>query len=261
MKTSLLLSIYRKNTVEELNRCFESIKNQKNIPNEIIFIIDGPIEESILIDIEKWRGILPIKIFRLNENMGLAYALNYGMRLCTNDWVFRMDIDDVCAKDRFLKQIKIISLNPDIDILGGNILCFESFPNFFSGRTVPTTFNAIRRFMKFRNPVNHPSVFFNRNKILDIGGYPDARLGQDYLLWINAIINGLKIQNTNEVLVYMQVDKNTYSRRGLRNLKYDTYPYLLMYKNKISNIFELLIGLSIRLTYCTYSSIRSIINL
>ena len=117
MKTSLLLSIYRKNTVEELNRCFESIKNQKNIPNEIIFIIDGPIEESILIDIEKWREILPIKIFRLNENMGLAYALNYGMRLCTNDWVFRMDIDDVCAKDRFLKQIKIISLNPDIEKL------------------------------------------------------------------------------------------------------------------------------------------------
>jgi len=104
-------------------------------------------------------------------------------------------------------------------------------------------------------------VYFLTETKSDIGGYPDARLGQDYLLWINAIINGLKIQNTNEVLVYMQVDKNTYSRRGLRNLKYDTYPYLLMYKNKISNIFELLIGLSIRLTYCTYSSIRSIINL
>jgi len=261
LKTSLLLSIYGKNTTKELNRCFESVKNQKHIPNEIIFIIDGPIEESILIDIEKWSEILPIKSFRLNENMGLAYALNYGMKLTTNDWVFRMDIDDVCAKDRFLKQIEIISLNPDIDILGGNVLFFESFPDFSPGRTVPSSYNAIRRFMKFRNPVNHPSVFFNRKKILDIGGYPDARLGQDYLLWINAIINGLKIQNTKEVLVYMQVDKNSYSRRGLTNLKYDAYPYLFMYKNKINNIFELVIGLSMRLTYCTYSSIRSIINL
>lgn len=261
MNTSLLLSIYEKNTVEELNCCFESIKNQSNIPNEVILIIDGPIKELVFIDIEKWSKILPMKIFRLNENMGLAYALNYGMQLCTNDWVFRMDIDDICAKDRFSKQINIISLNPDIDILGGNIQCFESFPNFFSSRKVPTSSKAIRRFLKYRNPLNHPSVFFNRNKILDIGGYPDARLGQDYLLWINAIANGLKIQNTKEVLVYMKVDKNSYSRRGLRNLKYDSYPYLLMYKNKISNIFELLIGLSIRLAYCTYSSIRSKINL
>ena len=261
MKTSLLTSVYRKNTSEELNRCFDSIKNQAHIPDEIILIIDGPIEEIFFLEIKNWCKVLPMKTYSLNKNMGLAYVLNYGMKLCTNDWVFRMDIDDVCAKDRFQKQIDFINLNPEIDILGGNILCFESFPNFFSGRNVPSAPNEIKRFMKFRNPVNHPSVFFNRNRILDIGGYPNARLGQDYLLWINAIFKGLKIVNTKEVLVYMQVDKNSHSRRGLRNLKYDTYPYFLMYSNKIINIFELFIGLSIRFTYCTYSTIRSIIKL
>ena len=261
MKTSLLISIYRKNTIEELNHCFESIKNQATIPNEIILIIDGPINESVLLNIKKWAKSLPLKVSRLNENMGLAYALNYGMKMCAYDWVFRMDIDDICAKDRFSKQIGIIDLNPDIDILGGNIQCFKSFPNLFPGRVVPSKFNSIKRFMKFRNPLNHPTVFFNKKKVLDIGGYPNTRLGQDYLLWIKAISNGLKIQNTKEVLVYMKVDKNSYSRRGLKNLKYDTYPYFLMYKNKLSNIFELIIGLSMRLSYCTYSSIRSIINI
>ena len=260
MKTSLLTSVYRKNSSEDLNRCFNSIKNQAHIPDEIILIIDGPIEKSLLLDIKEWSEVLPIKVFRLDANMGLAYALNYGLKQCTHDWVFRMDIDDVCAKDRFLKQINIINSNTDIDILGGAILCFESFLDLFSGRTVPGTFDQIKRFMKFRNPVNHPSVFFNRKRILDIGGYPNARLGQDYLLWINAVINGLKIENTKDVLVYMQVDKNSYSRRGLRSLKYDTNPYFLMYKNKITNIFELFMGLSIRFTYCTYCSIRSIIN-
>ena len=91
--------------------------------------------------------------------------------------------------------------------------------------------------------------------------YPNARLGQDYLLWINAMVKGLKIVNSKEVLVYMQVDKNSHSRRGLRNLKYDTRPYFLMYKNNITNIFELLIGLSIRFIYCTFSSLKSKINL
>ena len=261
MKTSLLLSIYKKNTVEELNRCFESIRNQENSPDEIIFIIDGPIKKEVFTNIEKWCAILPISIFKLSHNMGLAYALNYGLKLCTNDWVFRIDIDDVCAADRFIKQIKIINSNSNIDILGGNILCFKSFPNFFYGRNVPTSPTAIRRFMKFRNPINHSSVFFNRNKIIDIGGYPDARLGQDYLLWISAIKNGLKIHNTQEVLVYMKVDKNIYSRRGLRNFKYDSYPYVFMYKNKLTNPFELFIGLSLRFIYCAYSSLKSRIYL
>ena len=35
----------------------------------------------------------------------------------------------------------------------------------------------------------------------------------------------------------------------------------LMYSNKIINIFELFIGLSIRFIYCTYSTIRSNLNL
>lgn len=260
MKTSLLISIYKKNTLNELNRCFESIKDQSYIPNEIVLIIDGPIEESLFMGIQSWTNFLPIKVHKLNKNMGLAYALNYGMKLCIHDWIFRMDIDDVCVKDRFLKQIKIISSNPDIDIHGGNIECFEFFPNFFSGRIVPTKFDAIKKYMKYRNPLNHPSVFFNKNKILNIGGYPQAKLGQDYLLWINAMVNGLKIENTKDVLVFMQVDKDTYSRRGLKNLKYDTYPYFLMYKNKITNIFELLIGLVLRLTYCIYCSVRSKLN-
>lgn len=261
MKTSLLISIYRGNTLEELNRCLKSIHIQKDIPNEIIFIIDGYVEDLVHIEIKKWSKILPIKIHELKENMGLAYALNYGMKMCTYDWVFRMDIDDVCAEDRFFKQKNIINLNPEIDILGGSIKCFQSFPNFFSGRIVPTSTNDIKNFMKYRNPMNHPTIFFNKNKILDIGGYPNARLGQDYLLWINAIASGLIIENTKDELVYMQVDKNSFSRRGLKNLKYDSYPYILMYKNKLTNIFEFLVGLSIRFIYCTYSSVRSIISI
>ena len=129
MNTSLLLSIYKKNTIEELNLCFESVKNQKNIPNEIIFIIDGPIKESVFVEIKKWCEILPIKLYKLDENMGLAYALNYGLKLCNYDWVFRIDIDDVCARDRFIKQIKIVKSNSDVDILGGKILYFESIQN------------------------------------------------------------------------------------------------------------------------------------
>jgi glycosyltransferase involved in cell wall biosynthesis len=190
--------------------------------------------------------------------MGLACALNYGMKLCTNDWVFRIDIDDVCTKDRFQKQINFINSNPEIDILGGNILCFESFPNLFSGRKVPISNNEIKRFIKFRNPVNHPTVFFNKNKILNIEGYPSARLGQDYLLWIKAIKNGLRIENMEDVLVFMQVDKSSYLRRGLANLRYDLRPYRVMYEYGITNRIEFISGVLLRFMFCVYATARAI---
>ena len=87
MKTSLLISIYIKNTAEELDRCFDSIKIQEFMPDEIILIIDGPIESQVLKNIKKWSKILPLKFYELRSNMGLANALNYGMKLCSNDWV------------------------------------------------------------------------------------------------------------------------------------------------------------------------------
>ena len=50
----------------------------------------------------------------------------------------------------FLKQINIVNSDSNIDILGGNILCFETFP-IFSAKTVPITYKKILRFMKYRN--------------------------------------------------------------------------------------------------------------
>lgn len=258
MKTSLLTSVYSKNSCEEINRCFDSIRNQVYIPDEILLIVDGAIDEFLLESIKNWQQVLPLKIYSLKVNMGLAYVLNYGLGLCKSDWVFRMDMDDVCSKDRFQKQRDFIIANPEIDILGGNILCFETFPNFYSGRKVPRTPDEIKRFIKFRNPVNHPTVFFNRKKILNIGGYPSARLGQDYLLWINANKNGLRIENMEEVLVLMQVDKRSYSRRGLANLRYDVRPYMVMYEYEITNSIEFISGVLLRFMFCLYATARGI---
>lgn len=259
MNTSLLISVYGKNTSEEIDRCFESIRCQAYIPEEILLIVDGPIDELLFKSLERWEQVLSLKIHKLKENMGLAYVLNYGLNLCESDWVFRMDIDDLCAKDRFQKQRDFILANSKIDILGGNILCFKTAPNYHSCRKVPTTPDEIKRFMKFRNAMNHPTVFFNRKKILNIEGYPSARLGQDYLLWIKAIKNGLRIENMEDVLVLMQVDKSSYSRRGLANVKYDLRPYRVMYEYEITNGIEFITGVLLRFMYCLYASARGII--
>jgi amylovoran biosynthesis glycosyltransferase AmsE len=234
---------------------------QTYIPEDIVLIIDGPISDDLLATLDHWKRVLPLSIFSLEMNMGLAYALNYGLKLCINDWVFRMDMDDVCSKDRFRKQRDYIVANPEIDILGGNILCFESFSNPYSCRKVPLSFSDIKRFLKFRNPLNHPTVFFNRTKILSINGYPNARFGQDYLLWIRAINSGMCIVNMKDVLVLMQVDRKTFSRRGITNLRYDLQSYKLMYDLEMTSFFEFCLGFLFRLIYSVYASCRSLVQI
>lgn len=258
MKTSLLMSIYHKNSVAELKRCFLSIHSQVYFPEEIVLVIDGPVGNALSKEIFSWVKILPLEIYWFKVNKGLANALNFGLKKCTHDWVFRMDIDDVCVKDRFIKQKTFIQSNLKIDVLGGNINTFKNYPNLLPGRRVPYSEVNIRRYLRFRNPLNHPTILFNKQRILSIGGYPNARIGQDYLLWINAVYHDFKIRNIDEVLVYMQVNNDTLSRRGLSNFKSDSYPYIYMYRKGITNIFELITGLFLRFAYCTYASIRSI---
>ena len=260
MLFSVLTSIYKKNTIIELDRCFDSIRRQCTKPNEIILVVDGPIEEDIFTKIEHWKQILPIKCFALPKNQGLAAALNYGLDLCACDWVFRIDIDDVCADDRFKIQTEFILNQPSLHIVGGNIECFTVYPQFFPGRKVPLTNKAIRRFSKYRNPLNHPTVAFKKDAILEIGGYPAARLGQDYLLWVEALRHGLDIQNCTETLVYMQVDNNTYARRGLSNFLFDCKPYFQMKRYGITNSIELFIGVVARMGYCALCSLRSMVK-
>lgn len=261
MEASLLLSIYSKNTVKEVNRCFQSIEVQTIYLEEIILVVDGPISDAVGKSIENWSNTLPIKSVVILNNRGLANALNHGLKFCSYDWVFRMDIDDSCAKDRFAKQWNYINQNSHVDIVGTNILAFEKFPELYKSRRVPTSFQEVKKFIKYRNPLNHPSVLFRKAKILEIGGYPDARYGQDYLLWIEAVYNGLVIENMPDELVFMQIDKNTYARRGVGTLKYDLRPYILMYQRGMTSFVEFMIGSIIRIVYATYCSIRSILSI
>ena len=61
----------------------------------------------------------------------------------------------------------------------------------------------LKGFMR-RNPLNHPSVMFRKNDIIEIGSYRDIKFFEDYELWLRCIKKGLLIHNINKVLVAMR---------------------------------------------------------
>ncbi|MEG0022444.1 MAG: glycosyltransferase, partial [Bacilli bacterium] len=167
MNFSVLMSIYIKEKASFLNECFESIWIKQCFkPNEIVVVLDGPITPDLSKVLVFWKSILNdvLKIIILEKNVGLGNALNIGLRNCSNEWVFRMDTDDICMPDRFEKQLAFIESNPDVVLFGGQVLEFENEPNDFQVlKSVPTTNEEIRLFSQKRCPFNHMTVAYKKS--------------------------------------------------------------------------------------------------
>jgi len=220
-KFSLLMSIYEKENANFFNSCMNSIIKQTHPPSEIILVKDGPLSKELEKIIAKWQNKLggKLKIIALDRNVGLGYSLQHGLLNCTNEIVARIDTDDICREDRFEKQIKFLDNNPDIDVVGCWVAEFENnINNIISIRKVPISYNKIKKYARFRNPLNHPSVVFRKHAILICGGYQPFRALEDYYLWIRMLLKGRRFANLPEALLLFRLDKYTFDRRG--GLKY-----------------------------------------
>lgn len=219
MKFSVLMSLYIKEQPHYLRECFESLLSQTVQADEIVIVFDGKITEELEGIVQDFAEKLPLVIVRLPENRGLGKALNEGLLHCKNEWVFRMDTDDICVPERFEKQLAFIAKNPELVIFGGQIAEFGQNPNdIVSYRRVPTSHKEIVKFTQKRCPFNHMTVAYRRSEVLACGGYQNVQ--EDYYLWIKLVGSGKLTANLDDMLVYARIGNGMVGRRrGLEHLK------------------------------------------
>ncbi|WP_420065404.1 glycosyltransferase [Pectobacterium colocasium] len=218
-KFSVLMSLYEKESSLFFEQCLSSLYSQTLPASEIILVLDGKVPVSLLSVIERWENKLPLKVIPLSSNVGLGNALNEGLKYCNSDIIVRMDTDDICCSDRFLKQVEFMTLNPDVVLVGGQIQEFNNeVGDAKNVRSVPCTHAEIFKFSKMKNPFNHMSVSFRKKIILSLGGYTDHFFMEDYNLWLRVLGKGYKTINLKDILVYARVGNGMVSRR--RGVKY-----------------------------------------
>lgn len=212
MKFSVLMSLYFKEKPQYLVECFESMVAQTVQADEIVLVFDGKLTDELEQVVQNFAEKLPLVVVRLPENRGLGKALNEGLTHCKNEWVFRMDTDDICVPTRFEQQVAFIQANPDVVIFGGQIAEFgENVNDIVSYRRVPTEWQDLVKFTQKRCPFNHMTVAYKRDEVLACGGYQD--LQEDYYLWIKLVGSGKKVANLADVLVYARVGNGMVGRR------------------------------------------------
>lgn len=239
MKFSVVLSLYHKEKPDFLEESLISIIENTKHPTEIIIIKDGPLTSELNNVIKKWISNYPyiIKSVSLSTNQGLGNALNEGLKHCSNEWIFRMDTDDICLPDRFEKQISYIQGNPHISLVGGNTEEFSEDMMISNGqRNVASEHNDIVKLSKKRNPFNHMTVAFKKSAVLAVGGYQHHLYMEDYNLWLRMIAAGYKTHNLQDILVNVRAGSSMVSRRrGLTYIKSEFQLAKLKIKSKIDS--------------------------
>lgn len=214
---SVLMSVYRGEKAEYLRLSAESVFAQTVPTNDFVLVCDGPLTaelDAVIAELERKHGDV-LHMIRLDENGGLANALNVGIRVCKNELVARMDSDDIAVQNRCELQLIKFAEEPDLVVVGGAIDEFEGSPrNVISHKSMPQEHSDVVHYARRRNPFNHPTVMYRKSAILKVGGYPDRMLHEDYALWANLILSGARVCNLSQTLCLMQVDNGLYDRRG-----------------------------------------------
>ena len=248
MEISVLMSVYIKERPEFLERALESILNQTLKPRELVLVKDGGLTREL-------EGVIStaIKIFKennigfncvqLERNMGLGIALQKGLEKCRCDYVARMDSDDIAVRERFEAQSEYMKKNTDVSVVGGYISEFVEEGKSLRTKIMPLNHEELYKYGKYRNPLNHMTVFFRKKDVLEVGGYQSMPGLEDYYLWSRMLAKKYRIANIDKVLVNARLGNFSNRRGGLGYFL--TYFRLRKIQNKLhyTNIPEFIIGI------------------
>ena len=230
-------AVYHKCEPEWLEESLSSLINQSVDLDEIILVVDGPINSELEFSINKF--FKKITVLKKKKNEGLAKALNYGISKSSSNYILRYDTDDINSLDRVKVQLDILKRNPKLDILGSWV---KEFGESNLIRKSPLSNDEIYSYLKFRVAMNHPTVIFKKKVWQEIDGYPTNVFPEDYIFWLKAKKKNFIFENTSNCLVFMRTDIDFLERRRGYNYFKEELNYLLFCKkHKLLNTYDVII--------------------
>ena len=213
MNFSVCICVYDKDNHKYLKEALESIYNQSVKPNQIVLVLDGPINQELETVINDYNLLISdeidFDIIRLNKNKGHGEARKISIENAKHGLIALMDADDISRFNRFEKQIDIFQNNNELSIVGGQILEIDhASKKSISIRKVPVTDRNIKRNLTIRSPFNQMSVMFKKDDVIKAGNYKEFFHNEDYYLWARMFLEGFTFYNTPEILVDVRINES-----------------------------------------------------
>lgn len=185
-RVSVVMPVY--NAEKYLREAIDSILNQTFKNFEFVVVNDASTDSSKSI-LESYGRAL--SVFEHPSRMGVSTSLNLGVMHSLGEYVARMDADDMSHEKRLEVQVRFMDNNRDLFVLGGRFLSMsEDMKSIVWENKVELDHDEIKKTLKERNCMGHPTVMIRRKLFEKIGGYdesPARRHVEDYDLWVRAI--------------------------------------------------------------------------
>lgn len=251
MGISVLLSIYSGTVAGDFAACLESIQQQALLPDQVVVVVDGPIDDSVDKELHSFEQCekFAVDVLRFPENRGLGAALADGLDACRHELVARVDTDDISVPHRLETQKQHLVDFSDTSVVGGLLeeQYIDGERTLSLTRPVPLGVDIIRK-SRYRNPLDHPTVMFRRSHVLNVGGYQPFPGFEDYYLWARLINQGHVIENLDTVLVTTLADDGYFVRRGgFRYVKHEMALARKFHQIGFHNTFQFIAFLSTRI--------------
>lgn len=94
---------------------------------------------------------------------------------------------------------------------------FDEKSDITRTRIVPENKEEIYKYAKKRNPINHVTVMFKKDSILEVGNYENLPYFEDYYLWCKLIKSNKNMYNIQKILCKVRAGEEMTKRRGGRN--------------------------------------------
>lgn len=205
---SIIMPLY--NTEMYVAQAIQSLLSQTYTDFELIIVDDGSTDKSL--EIVKSFKDSRIKIMRNQQNQGIVFSRNRGLKEAVGEYIAPFDSDDIAMPDKFRKQIDFLKTHPDFGLIGSWIKMIDENGKFIKKKwRLFAKPEEIPAQLLFRNYFAQSSVVIRR-EALPVSGYENGfSFGEDYRMWID-IAKKYKMWNYPECLLLYRVhSKNTTS--------------------------------------------------
>lgn len=199
------------NAEKTLQRCLDSIADQKTDEVELIIIDGGSTDDTISIIKHNYSSI----DFWLSEpDKGIYDAWNKGIDKATGKWIQFVGSDDFVLPNALLEYISYIkTINTDgIDLITARIRIVNQNGSFIRNYGSPFDWNKCRKYMI--SP--HPSILHAKELFSEVGKYNILykSAGDTELIYRKG--NRLKTLYFNKEIIQFQIGGTSFSLLGLK---------------------------------------------
>lgn len=204
------------NCAATIRRAVDSVAGQTLLPAEVILVDDasGDATREVLSELQHAHRAGWIKVVALNENGGAARARNAGWDAASHDYIAFLDADDSWHPEKISVQYRWMERNPAAGLTGHDSTVLVEGSH---GQAVPEAAPVASPerlssgMFLLSNRFSTPTVMLKRSLMQRFD--PSKRRGEDYLLWLEIILDGIEVFRFPQRLAY--IHKARYGAGGL----------------------------------------------